>query len=268
MARPSFGRWALRLAPVLILVGGAVAWFAFDPGFHPRAISSAVLSGAPSGEFGERVRAYLLNHPEVIFEAANRYQARQAAQQAARQETEEQRALKARAMEVFRDKDSPVAGNPTGNATIVEFFDYNCPYCRRMAPIMEKLTRADPQLRVVYKEFPILGPNSVFAAKAALAANEQGKYVPFHDGLFALRGAADPGSVMQVAAKVGLDTDRLKADMKKPEIQTAIEKNLALAEALRINGTPGFVIGSHILRGATDLKALEELVQESRDKHQ
>jgi protein-disulfide isomerase len=260
----SFRRWALRLAPLLILVVAVGAWFAFDPGFHSHSATDAAPSSAPANEFDKRIEAYLLNHPEVIIEAVNRYQSRQAAQQ----ESEAQTILKSRAEEVFRDQNSPVAGNPTGSATLVEFFDYNCPYCRRMAPIMEKLIKSDPQLRVVYKEFPILGPNSVFAAKAALAAHEQGKYVAFHDELFRLHGVAEPASVMQVAAKVGLDTDRLKADMKKPEIQTAIEKNLALAEALRINGTPGFVIGSHILRGATDLKALEELVQELRKKHQ
>jgi protein-disulfide isomerase len=133
---------------------------------------------------------------------------------------------------------------------------------------MEKLINADPQLRVVYKEFPILGPNSVFAAKAALAANEQGKYVPFHDGLFQLRGATEPDAVMEVAGKVGLDIERLKSDMKQPAIQAALEKNLALAQALRINGTPGFVIGDQILRGATDLTALQKLIRASRDKHQ
>ena len=260
----SVRRWALRVAPLLILIVAAGAWFAFDPGFRSRSVTPASSTTAPADEFDKRVEAYLLNHPEVIVEAVNRYQSRQVAQQ----ETEAQAVLKTRAKEVFRDQNSPVAGNPAGNATLVEFFDYNCPYCRRMAPIMEKLISTDPQLRVVYKEFPILGPNSVFAAKAALAAQEQGKYVAFHDELFRLHGAAEPGTVMQVATKIGLDTDQLKADMKKPQIQAAIEKNLALAEALRINGTPGFVIGSHILRGATDLKALQEQIEDSREKHQ
>lgn len=257
-------RWMAWLAPLVILLGAAGAWLAFDPGFHPRAITPAASADVPQDEFEKRVGAYLLNHPEVIIEAVNRYESKQAAHQ----ETEAQVVLKARADEVFRDKESPIAGNPTGNATLVEFFDYNCPYCRRMAPIMEKLIGADPQLRVVYKEFPILGPNSVFAAKAALAAHEQGKYVPFHDGLFQLHGATEPSKVIEVAGKVGLDIDRLKSDMKQPAIQAAIEKNLALAQALRINGTPGFVIGDQIVRGATDLTALQKLIRASRDKHQ
>ena len=257
-------RWMAWLVPLVILVGAAGAWFAFDPGFHPRAVAPAASVDVLQDKFEKRVKAYLLDHPEVIIEAANRYESKQAAQR----ETEAQVVLRARAEEVFRDKASPIAGNPSGDATLVEFFDYNCPYCRRLVPIMEKLINADPQLRVVYKEFPILGPNSVFAAKAALAANEQGKYVPFHDGLFQLRGATEPDAVMEVAGKVGVDIERLKSDMKQPAIQAALEKNLALAQALRINGTPGFVIGDQILRGATDLTALQKLIRASRDKHQ
>lgn len=256
----SFCRWIAWLVPVVILVAATGAWFAFDPGFHTREIAPAASTDVSQIEFERRVGTYLLKHPEVIIEAINRYQSRQVAQQ----ETEVQAVLNTRADEIFRDKDAPVAGNPAGNATVVEFFDYNCPYCRRMVPIMDKLISTDSQLRVVYKEFPILGPNSVFAAKAALAAREQGKYVVFHDGLFQLRGATEPSKVMEVAGKIGLDVDRLKSDMEKPAIQTAIEKNLALAQELRINGTPGFVIGNQIIRGATDLKNLQDLIRAAR----
>jgi protein-disulfide isomerase len=133
---------------------------------------------------------------------------------------------------------------------------------------MAKAEEADPQLRIAYKEFPILGPNSTYAAKAALAANKQCKYVAFNRGLYGVRGAVDAGKVREVAAAMGLDMDRLKADMDDPAIQTAIDRNLALAQALRINGTPGFVIGDQILRGATDLESLQAVIRTAREHRQ
>ena len=172
--------------------------------------------------------------------------------------------IKSHADVLFRDVDSPVGGNSDGDVTLVEFFDYNCPYCRQMAPMMTQAESADSRLRVVYKEFPILGPNSKFAAKAALAAHKQGKYLAFHKALFQVRGTVDPSKVTEVAATVRLDVDRLKADMEDPAIAALIEKNLTLAQALRIDGTPGFVAGRQILRGAIDLKALQAFIQEAR----
>jgi len=174
-----------------------------------------------------------------------------------------QAVLKARADEVLRDPDSPVGGNPNGDVTLVEFFDYNCPYCRQMAPLMNEEAEADPQLRVVFKEFPILGPNSTFAAKAALAAHRQGKYLAFHDMLMKARGITDDKKVLEIAATAGIDLDRLKADMQAPPIQAMLDRNLELARALRINGTPGFVVGEKVFAGATDLRVLQTLVSEA-----
>jgi len=165
---------------------------------------------------------------------------------------------------VLRDPASPVTGNPDGDVTLVEFFDYNCPYCRQVAPVVAEAEATDPQLRIVYKEFPILGPGSVFAAKAALAAHQQGLYFAFHEALMQAGGRADEESVLAVARDVGLDVERLRSDMKDPEIQAAIDRNLALAEALRITGTPGFVVGRRILRGATELETLQSLIREAR----
>jgi protein-disulfide isomerase len=254
---PGLVPWLLVLLTLLAVVG---AWFALHPVF-PWAPSGTQWVGAmPKDEFERRVRAYLLEHPEIIAETISRLESQHAAQAA----TEVQAALKARADEVFRDPNSPVGGNPNGDITLVEFFDYNCPYCRQMVPVMMQAETADPQLRVVYKEFPILGPNSTLAAKAALAAHKQGKYLAFHRALFQARGAIDASKITEVAATVGLDADRLKADMADPTIAALIEKNLALARALRIDGTPGFVAGSQILRGAVDLKALQGFIQEAR----
>jgi len=248
------------LVPLLLVVAGG-AWLALDPGFRWTRPSPDVAADLSQDAFGQRVRGYLLEHPEVIMEAVRRFEAREQV----REESETQQVLKARAEEILRDADSPVGGNPRGNVSLIEFFDYNCPYCRRVAPVMIDAERADPQLRVVYKEFPILGPNSTFAAKAALAVHRQGKYLAFHKALMQVRGTVDEARVLDVAAKIDVDIERMKTDMNDPAIQAAIDKNLALAQVLSINGTPGFVVGEQILRGATDLKTLQGLIREARN---
>ena len=259
-SRRALGWWLVALA-VLLMAG---AWLAFDPGFGWRGPTSKILAEMSQDEFDRRVHDYVMAHPEVIMDSVNQREAR--AREKA--ETDVQKVLQARAAEVFRDPDSPTGGNPNGDVTLVEFFDYNCPYCRQVAPLVTKAEDADSQLRVVYKEFPILGPNSAFAAKAALAAHKQGKYVEFHRALYQLRGAVDQSKAMEVAAAVGLDVVRLKTDMEDSKIQASIQKNLALAQVLRINGTPGFVIGDQILRGATDLNTLQALIRTAREHRQ
>jgi len=248
--------WA---AFAVVLVGAAVAWLMLDPGFQTGRSDPAVAE-MPQDEFEHRVRAYLLANPEVIIESVQGLEARQRAAE----QTEAQAAVATWAGAVFRDKASPVGGNPEGDVTLVEFFDYNCPYCRQMAPVIVEAERADPQLRIVYKEFPILGPDSVFAAQAALAAHRQERYVAFHQALMRVSGKVDKEAVLATAAEMGLDLDLLRADMEGPEALAAIDRNLALAQALRINGTPGFVIGEEILRGATDLETLQAFIQRAR----
>jgi len=245
----------------LILLGAVGALLTFDPGFRWGHGGARVAADMPKGEFERRVRAFFLEHPEVIAEAINRLEARQGEQEA----TEAQAVLKSRADAVFRDPDSPVGGNPDGDVTLVEFFDYNCPYCRQVAPLMLEAETADPKLRVVFKEFPILGPSSTFAAKAALAAHEQGKYLALHHALMKVRGTVDEAKVLEAATAAGLDVDRLKAEAEAPAIQAMLERNLDLARALRINGTPGFVVGDKVLVGATDLKGLQDLIGKTRD---
>ncbi|MBB4653417.1 protein-disulfide isomerase [Aminobacter niigataensis] len=244
---------------VFAVAGAAAAWFVLDPGLrnpHEAAADNIVSNAA----FDKRVREYLLANPEVIVEAVQGLEARQREAEA----TEAQAALSARASEVFRDPDSPVGGNPQGDVTMVEFFDYNCPYCRQVAPVMREAESGDRQLRIVYKEFPILGPGSVFAAKAALAAHRQGRYTAFHIALMQAKGKVGEATVLQAAADVGLDVDRLRRDMGDPKVQAAIDRNVALAQSLRINGTPGFVIGDQVLRGATDLATMKTLIAQAR----
>jgi protein-disulfide isomerase len=172
--------------------------------------------------------------------------------------------IASRRAEIFADPDSPVGGNPTGDVTIVEFFDYNCPYCRQVAPTLEEIERTDPNVRLIYKEFPILGPGSEFAARAALASRKQGKYIAFHGALMAHKGRIAEGATMEIAQAVGLDTERLKRDMEEPSIAAAIERNLSLAHALRVGATPTFVINDAILRGAADLEAFQVMIAEAR----
>lgn len=248
--------WA---AFAVVLVGAAVAWLVLDPGFRAERQDTAV-ADLPQDEFDRRVRAYLLDNPEVIIEAVQGLEARRAAAE----QTEAQAVIATRADEIFQDPASPVGGNPEGDVTMVEFFDYNCPYCRRVAPVMMDVEAADPELRIVYKEFPILGPGSDFAARAALAAHRQERYIAFHQALMRIAGKVDEDAVLATAAELGLDVDRLKSDMEDPEIQAAIDRNLALAVALRINGTPGFVIGDEILRGAADFETLQGFIERAR----
>ncbi len=243
----------------IAVVGAAGAWFALDPGFRNRQ-ESAAENIVSQDAFDKRVRDYLLANPEVIVQSMQGLEARQREAEA----TEAQAVLSARTDDVFRDPDSPVGGNPDGNVTMVEFFDYNCPYCRQVAPVMLEAEAGDAQLRIVYKEFPILGPGSVFAAKAALAAHRQGKYAVFHQALMQIKGKAGEATVLQAAAEFGLDVDRLKKDMDDPKVQAAIDRNVALARYLRINGTPGFVIGDQIQRGATDLATMKTLIAKAR----
>jgi protein-disulfide isomerase len=182
--------------------------------------------------------------------------------------TDPQTAIVAHDQELLRDTDSPVGGNPQGDVTLVEFFDYSCPYCRQMVPLLAEAETADPQLRVVYKEFPVLGPSSVFAAKAALAADRQGKFIAFHRALYQVRGPIDPNRTLQAAAATGLDVDRLKSDMQDPAIEAVLNRNLALARMVRIDDTPGFVIGRQILLGLTPLSTLQAAIRGARGSAQ
>ncbi|QND64684.1 DsbA family protein [Mesorhizobium loti] len=245
------------IVSALTLIGLA-AWLLLGlQGMERPAMAAGEMS---QDQFDQRVHDYIIAHPEVIMESIQGLEARQRDADAAAAKA----VLTSRADDIFRDKQSPVGGNAEGNVTMVEFFDYNCPYCRQVAPIMAQAAADDPQLRIVYKEFPILGPDSVFAAKAALAAERQGKYGAFHKALFGARTRVTEAVVLRVAAEAGLDVPRLKADMQQPDIQALIDRNMELAQALRITGTPGFVVGNQIFPGATDLATMKKLIEQAR----
>lgn len=215
---------------------------------------------AQSVDFASQARAFLESNPEVIVNSVKRADERQKESEAKEAITQ----LASHGDEIFNDPAAPVAGNPSGDAVLVEFFDYNCPYCRKAAPVVDELMRSDPKIKFVYKEFPILGPGSIFAARAALASQKQGKYVALHDALYAFHGPINETSTLDVAAKVGLDVERLKTDMADPAIEAAIKKNIALAEALLISGTPTFVSRKEITPELVDLDVLKRMMANER----
>jgi protein-disulfide isomerase len=245
---------------LLLLVIAAIIALKQEFRLSQSAGEAVAAADMPKDEFERRVHDYLLAHPEVIGEAVNRLEAKQREQEAARGRA----ALKSHADQVFHDAADPVGGNPSGDVTLVEFFDYNCPYCKQMTPTMKQAEDADAHLRIVYKEYPILGAGSIFAAKAALAANQQGKYVAFHRALYELRGPLDEGKILEVANVLGLDVGRLKVDMQAPDIGAHLRKNIELAQTVGIGGTPGFAVGNKVFAGATDLKSLQAMIEEAR----
>ena len=173
-------------------------------------------------------------------------------------------AIVANAEPLFRDPADPVLGNPEGALTVVEFVDPRCAYCKRMAPVVEELLRRQHDVRWVMKDLPILGPNSVLASRALLAAQRQGRYAELHAALMKLREEPAEQVLRREAEHVGLDWVRLKRDMDDPAVQRRLDANTRLAQALQIQGTPAMVIGATLVPGAVDIAALERLVGDTR----
>jgi protein-disulfide isomerase len=208
------------------------------------------------------VGAYLKNHPDVLIDAI------QAADDKLKADAKDKasQTLVADRQQIYDDPQSPVAGNPNGNVTVVEFFDYRCPYCKQVEPSLEKLLGDDRQLKFVFKEFPVLGPDSEVAARVALAARKQGKYDAFHRAMMGTNGHIDETAIFKVAASVGLDVDRLRQDMNGPDIETELKANLDLGKSLDLDGTPSFIVGDTIVPGAISASDLKELISDARKK--
>jgi protein-disulfide isomerase len=205
---------------------------------------------------------YIRAHPEVIEQSLQALEVKREAEEKVRVK----QALVTRQQDLLHDPTSPVSGNPNGDVTVVEFFDYRCGFCKRAAGSVTQLQKDDARLRIVYKDFPILGDNSVQAAKAALASRAQGRHQAFHEALFAANGELSKEHVLRIAGEVGLDAKKLEADMENPEWLTIIERNRSLAKDLGITGTPAFVVGSELYPGAMDLNALRDLVGRMRTR--
>jgi protein-disulfide isomerase len=254
----------MRIVFLSLMLGVSLAACAAAPDHPQLAADQCPLDGeAKRDAMDTTIHDYLTRHPEVLMEMS---QALQAKQQAAAAERAKQGIERNRAA-LFSNPADPVAGNPAASVTIVEFFDAECPFCKKVAPDLARLVAEDPDVRLVFKEYPILGPGSFVAAKAALASMAQGKYEAFHNALMADQTPehqlAEP-RIMAIARSVGLDVKRLKDDMGAGEIETAINGNRALAQAVGITGTPGLIIGDKMVPGAMPYDALKQAVKSVR----
>jgi protein-disulfide isomerase len=210
------------------------------------------------------VHDYLLAHPEVLQEAMAELEKRQTAAEAEKHKV----AVKEHAKALFSSPNQVTLGNPNGNVTFVEFFDYNCGYCKRAMTDMLTLLKDDSNLKVVLKEFPVLGPGSVEAAQVAVAVRMQDptgkKYLAFHQELLGGRGHADKARALQVAKDVGIDMTRLEKDMNSAEVKATLQEDFKLADALGLNGTPSYVVGDNVVVGAIGLEGLQEKINTAR----
>jgi protein-disulfide isomerase len=202
----------------------------------------------------------ILENPQIVMDAVEILREREEAAEAKAQSQgwEDNKQL------LTTDLNAPVLGNPDGDVTIVEFFDYNCGYCKHAMVAMKAVLEKDKNVRVVYREFPILSQGSVFAAQAALASREQGKYEEFHWALMSAQ-SVDESSVMQIAQSIGLDLDKLRIDMESPEVAEHIQTSRDTADALQFTGTPSFVIGDEIVGGYVPEETIVEIIAAERE---
>jgi protein-disulfide isomerase len=228
----------------------------------PVAASAQTFNEAQRGEIQKIVKDYLLEHPEILEEVSAELQKRQTAAEAEKHKA----AVKANASLIFDSPRGVTIGNKDGDVTFVEFFDYNCGYCKRAMADMIDLMKSDPKLKVVLKEFPVLSEGSVEAAKVAVAARMQdpSKYLDFHTKLLGGRGPADKARALAAAKDAGYDTAKLEKDMQSPEVKATIAENFKLAEDMGMNGTPSYVIGKQVVVGAVGLDGLKEKISVAR----
>ena len=253
----------IRFILTMGLIIGAAAPTAFaqtilaQPGAsHP----ASAFTAAQRAEIVDILRDALRQDPSILHDAVAALQ-----QDDARQQDEAaQNAIVTQHQALIGDPADPVAGAATGDVTVVEFYDTRCPYCRRLLPTLTALLQAGPKIRLVYKDIPILGPDSQLEARALLAAQRQGGYGRMQDAVMHMTGTATIQGLSHQAAALGLDGARLQQDMADPAIQARLDGNLALARALHVDGTPAFVIGTKMIPGAVPLTDLQDAVAAAR----
>ncbi len=248
------------------IVATAIAFGALS--FAGVTASEAQTAPAPAGNFSDSqvqsiekiVRSYLLSHPEIMLEVQEAYEKKAEAQRVEATKTNLPRFYKSLAS--MKSELGPLSvGN--GDVTVVEFFDYNCGYCRKTLPDLVKLVENDKNIKVQFMEFPILAPESVEASKIAIAAAKQGKYFEFHKAMFAT-GRASKDSALKVAEKLGLDMMRLKADAESTGTEELISKISEIGKQMAIDGTPTFIVGDKTSPGYTRFEQLKQLTDEVR----
>jgi len=208
------------------------------------------------------VHDYLMENPEVIAEAIGKLQEKEEA----KKDQDRLATIAMNKQELINPKEQTAIGNLQGDITIVEFFDYNCGYCKSMFNDLLQVMKSDGKIKIVTKEFPILGPSSITATKAALASRNQRKYAEFHQALMTYKGGLNDAAIMTVAKGVGLNVEKLQEDMKDPEFDKLIEKNHDLAKQLGITGTPALLIGDTFIGGAIGKDRLVSLIAAARKK--
>lgn len=237
---------AALVAAVVSAAGTALvlSWRGQDAGEAP----GQGLTAGQRAEVEQTVRQYLVDHPEILIEMSALLDQRQNEAQSKAMQT----ALANNADLLYRSQRDYKVGNPKGDVTVVEFFDYNCGFCRRAMPDLLRLIESDDNVRVVFKELPILRRESEGAARVALAAGMQGKYFEMHRALLEMNGVASAESGLALAAEMGLDVERLKTDMNAPQVDEAIAEARTLAEQIGVQGTPLYLIGDRIIPGAPE----------------
>jgi protein-disulfide isomerase len=240
------------------MVGAALALTTLIPAM------AAGFDAAQRGEIEKIIREYLIANPQVLQDVMMELEKRQSAMDSQRQ----QAAVRENSKELFSSSRHVVVGNPQGNVTMVEFFDYNCGYCKRAMDDMMVLLKNDRNLKVILKEFPVLGPGSLEAAKVATAVRIQDKtgkkYLDFHQRLMGGRGQADKARALAAAKDAGFDVAKIEKDLESDEVKASLQESFKLAQALGLNGTPSYVIGDKVIIGAVGLEALQEGINTAR----
>lgn len=256
----------LAILAAIVLVGAGIYFFsgkeevergntaAYAAADAERAISAAGISKTERAATEAIVRAYILENPEIITEAVEILQKREMAKR-----------MDSAGGALTKPFPGAVGGNPNGTITVVEFTDYNCGFCRSSVADLNRLVGSEKDVRIVYRELPILSPSSRDAARWALAAAKQGKHKAFHDAMFAA-GPANEQTIMAAARRAGLDMARAAKDAASEEVNAEIERNLAMMQQIGFSGTPTFIIGDQMLEGALGYDALKAAVERARKK--
>lgn len=221
---------------------------------------AAPLTAEQRAEVVQVVRQALINDPSILRDAMANLQA----DETKREQAAAAGAIATQRAELVAQPADQVIGNPNGSVTVVEFYDPRCPYCRQMLPVFDALVKADPQVRVVYKEIPILGPASVAESRALLAAQSQGRYLALQDALMRTPGAPSAADVRGTAVQHGIDGAAYDRDLANPAIDARLQRNLHLAAELHIDGTPAIVVGQHLFSGAMELADLQRAIATAR----
>jgi len=240
-----------------LIIGGLVS------GAHDAQAKDASFSEAQKAELEDFVRDFIMNNPEVLIESVN--QMREKEQQ--EQEANAKKALDDHAEFLLKDKSVPEIGNPEGDVTIIEFFDFNCGYCKRAFDVVSETVEKDKNVRVRFIDLPILSVSSEMASKWALAAKKQGKYWEFHSILMKNPAPKDEENMTNMANEVGMDVEKLKKDAESEDVKKELENARKVANALSITGTPGFIIGDEIIRGYAEYEAFKAMIEDQRKKN-